>query len=117
MTGTTLETFAMVVVTAIVLGLVSEGLKRIFKKEPAVQFDRSGKPLVFITQDELAEFCRQKQEACAAKQIVEYIRKTVTDANREHKESLESMKTELKGEITEIRTLVIQALRENKKGG
>ncbi len=103
-----LETIGTVIITAIVIGLVNEGIKKFFRKDKLVQFDRNGKPLVFITQGELDEFCSRRQDSCAAKQMVSRV-----------EVSVDNLKNELKAEIKEVRSLVIEALRKdnNPKGG
>jgi hypothetical protein len=92
MTGSTLETFALVIVTAIILALVQEGVKRLFKKT------RSGEDNV--TRDELVAFCQRQQSSCSAKQVVEIIRTSMTE-----------MRLELKTEMSEIRKLVMEVIR------
>ncbi len=101
MTGTTLETFALVIVTAIVLAIAQEVVKKIISPKKDVS-----RATLFVTQTELDDFCRRNQEKCSALKIVEMIDK-----------SMKELREELKQEMAELRKLVSRAALIKKNNG
>jgi inhibitor of KinA sporulation pathway (predicted exonuclease) len=93
-TGTTIETFSLVIVTAIILALVQEGVRKLLnkpKEKPAPTSSNS-----YVTRGELDDYCKLKQDSCANKQIVEIL-----------KTSFSELRTEVKSEMSELRKLVM----------
>ena len=94
MTETHLETAGLALLVVTVYAIIQEGVKWLFRKR------KPGDDL--IRQEDLDKHCQRMQSMCSANKIVAIIQTNMAE-----------MRAELKSEMSEIRKLVVDVIKDH----